>query len=204
MIRQIIKEETQQFIVPKKVNEIKGTTWIKILNHLETWECFSPVAYDDAYFNGCDSVVAFEHTRYRFNSDGKQVPGGILTIGYGHTQDVKEGDTMSKPEALKLLNTFLKTDPSGADAITDIMSKWGVAGKDVVTKITENMFVSMVSLAYNAGRSPVWNSDWIQDVKKGNFSDASTKIKSWRTTSKGGDNSGLVNRREDESEAFNV
>ena len=203
LIRQIIKEELALFVVPKRVSEIKGTTWTKILNHLDKWECFSPVAYDDHYFNGCDNIKAFDHTKYRKDEDGNQSPGGTLTIGYGHTQDVNEGDTMTKAEALKHLKTFLKTDPSGADAITDIMSKWSSEGNKSITSITEDMFISMVSLAYNAGRSPVWTSDWIQDVKKGKFSDASTKIKSWRTDVNGKSKEGLINRREDESQSFN-
>jgi GH24 family phage-related lysozyme (muramidase) len=204
LIKQIIKEELSLFITPKKVSEIKGTTWAKILNHLGEWECFSSVAYDDHYFNGCDNIKAFDHTKYREDEYGNQSPGGTLTIGYGHTQDVEEGDTMTKPEALKHLKTFLKTDPSGADAITDIMGKWSSEGNESITNITEDMFVSMVSLAYNAGRAPVWNSDWIQDVKKGNFNDASKEIKSWRTDSGGKPTEGLVNRRGDESQAFDI
>jgi len=118
---------------------------------------------------------------------------GTLTIGYGHTgSDVKKNQTITKTKGEKLLDLDIN---KAASTIRFILNKWKkaeVSGKPYM--VTQGMYEAMISLTFNAGRGAVMRSDWIQDVKKGKYVDASDKIKSWRKPNN--------TRREKESELF--
>ena len=65
-------------------------------------------------------------------------PAGVLTIGFGHTGDVKEGDKVSYVEAYDLLVKDLERYASGL-------------ARRINVKVTEGQFVALLSLAYNSG-----------------------------------------------------
>ncbi|MCK4640410.1 MAG: lysozyme [Candidatus Marinimicrobia bacterium] len=64
---------------------------------------------------------------------------GVLTIGYGHTKNVKPGDTITEPKALELL----KEEVAGYAA-----SVHKYLGH---VPLNDNQFAALVSLTYNIG-----------------------------------------------------
>jgi GH24 family phage-related lysozyme (muramidase) len=136
---------------------------------------------------------------------------GAYTIGYGHAifpgenegydflpkyGKIKPGKTkISKSEA----ETLLKDDIKNAEAIVNkILNDWESQG--IKPKITQGMYDSMVSMAYNMG-SGIRTTDFIQAVKRGDFDDAKKLI---LQTSEHlfDDYPGLKFRREKESKMF--
>lgn len=73
-----------------------------------------------------------------FREEAYRCPAGVLTIGFGHTGDVKEGDKVSYVEAYDLLVKDLKRYCAG-------LARW------VNVKVTEGQFIALLSLAYNIG-----------------------------------------------------
>jgi GH24 family phage-related lysozyme (muramidase) len=136
---------------------------------------------------------------------------GAYTIGYGHAifpgenegydflpkySKIKPGKTkISKSEA----ETLLKDDIKNAEAIVNkILNDWESQG--IKPKITQGMYDSMVSMAYNMG-SGIRTTDFIQAVKRGDFDDAKKLI---LQTSEHlfDDYPGLKFRREKEAKMF--
>lgn len=136
---------------------------------------------------------------------------GAYTIGYGHAifpgenegydflpkyGKIKPGKTkISKSEA----ETLLKDDIKNAEAIVNkILNDWESQG--IKPKITQGMYDSMVSMAYNMG-SGIRTTDFIQAVKRGDFDDAKKLI---LQTSEHlfDDYPGLKFRREKEAKMF--
>ncbi|UAB75143.1 lysozyme [Mesoflavibacter sp. SCSIO 43206] len=94
------------------------------IDFIKSHEGFRAVAYDDLNPNATlnnDSIIQ-----------------GVLTIGYGHTHNVKVGDYVTEDEAEQLL----KEDLFFAES----------AVKDYVqVEITQNMYDALVSLFFNVG-----------------------------------------------------
>ena len=65
-------------------------------------------------------------------------PAGKLTVGFGHTENVKEGDTVTYTEAYKMLVEDVRRYVDG-------MSRW------VNVPVTEGQFIALTSLAFNVG-----------------------------------------------------
>ena len=83
----------------------------------------------------CHTLVA----KYEgFSAKAYKCPAGIWTIGYGHTGDVKPGDTVTEEEALTLLSCDLLTAAKEVDAL-------GVL-------LRQCQYDALVSLIYNIGR----------------------------------------------------
>lgn len=124
--------------------------------------------------------------------------GDVWTIGYGHTSGVKKGMKISKNTAIK----FLKSDMNVAsNCVKRIFTEW--KSKKIDVKITQSMFDTLVSLAFNSGcgslRGEAGGGDVIDYVKVKKFATASQKIKTFKLKSGFG---GLVTRREKESKMF--
>ena len=97
---------------------------------------------------------------------------GIWTIGYGHTgPEVKNGLKITKDDALKLLYSDAK---EAADCVRRIFKEW--KQKELPHQITQGMFDALVSLVFNAGCDGVRTSDFIQDMKNGDYDVAAEKI----------------------------
>lgn len=124
---------------------------------------------------------------------------GRITVGWGHAEPIKtskykEGDTISKQEAQNLIQ---KDAGVAADGIRRMFRQWKEKGADV--KITQNMFDALVSLAFNSGVGGVRRSDFVKELKKGNYDKAAELIKTHRLRKGFG---GLVKRRAKEAELF--
>ena len=104
------------------------------------------------------------------------------------------GEEISKIEANELLKMDLK---KAADGARRMFKQWEDEGKKVL--ITQDMFDSLVSIAFNAGVSGLRNSEIVQKMKMGEYEEAGELIKKFKTSNKF---SGLSKRREKESKTF--
>src|SRR5262245_6586870 len=65
-------------------------------------------------------------------------PAGALTIGYGHTGDVEEGDVITEEAAEELLRQDLRVFETGVERF-------------VTVKLNDNQFAALVSFVFNVG-----------------------------------------------------
>lgn len=90
---------------------------------------------------GIDLIKSFEG----FRSEAYICPGGVITIGYGHTKSVQYGDTITKEEAEDLL-------------AQDVQEYAEAVEKYINVPVTQNQFDALVSLCYNIGKTGFFNS----------------------------------------------
>ena len=74
-----------------------------------------------------------------FKSKAYRCSGGVMTIGYGHTKNVRWGDTITESEAVKLLEEEL------------LVAKNHVL-RIVKVPLTENQLASLTSFTFNCGQ----------------------------------------------------
>lgn len=116
-------------------------------------------------------------------------PGGVCTIGYGHTgNDVYPGKTITLAEAESYLNADLKTAENAVNSL-------------VTVYIPQFRFDSLVSLVFNVGRLALSQSKLLAKLNQGNIEGAATEFDDWNLVN-GVPNQGLKNRRADEKELF--
>ena len=111
-----------------------------------------------------------------------------LTIGYGHTKGVKEGDTITASEADELLVKDLR---ERAQALTLF----------VKVPVTEGQFVALLSLAFNVGVTAVKKSSLLRLLNTGHTQEAADAFLDW-TYAGGVVSKGLKARRERERSLF--
>ena len=117
-------------------------------------------------------------------------PAGIWTIGYGHTNGVKQGDVITEAiadnflhkdlaETCKTLNRFLEND--------------GI-------EVTQNQFDALISLAFNIGFRFTRFNLWKQ-LKAGNFEQSAKEFLDINRAN-GQVLTGLTKRRREEADLF--
>jgi lysozyme len=129
-----------------------------------------------------------------------KVPGDVWTIGWGHTGEFakpKQKINFSQAE-----NILRKDAEEASNCVQRIFSEW--KGKNINRYITQSMYDTLTSLAFNAGcgslRGTNSNDDVIDYIKNGKFTDAANKILSFKSDKPGF--SGLKKRREKERQMF--
>lgn len=115
-------------------------------------------------------------------------PADIWTIGYGHTGDVKEGDTITKAEADDLLDKDLEKFRSGVN-------------RCVKVPLNENQFGALVSFAYNVGIGSLQSSTLLKLLNAGDYDAAADQFPRWNKSG-GKVLTGLTRRREAERAVF--
>lgn len=117
-------------------------------------------------------------------------PGGVYTIGYGHTRGVQIGDTCTREKAEEYLRDDLKDTEEAIEAL-------------VTVPLTQNQFDALVSLVYNIGSGNFYDST-IRRVINANGGDMEEYRRAWMmwVKSKGKRLKGLVRRREAEFKLF--
>lgn len=109
------------------------------------------------------------------------VAGDVPTIGFGHTEGVKMGDTITMAEGLNLLHEDVRT---AEDAVR----------KCVKVPLYPHEFDSYTSLAYNIGAKAFCDSTLVRKLNAGDYTGACEEIKRW-TYAGGRELQGLKNRR---------
>ena len=133
--------------------------------------------------NGIELIKKFEGCKLTAYRD----PVGVLTIGYGHTGDVKEGQKITQKKADDLLKKDLDKFETGVNLL--ILAKY---------RFSQNEFDALVSFAYNLGLGNLKKLTGNGKRNKGQIADAIPLY------NKAGGKvlSGLVKRRKAEQELF--
>ena len=132
-----------------------------------------------------DFVKQFEGFSAHAYKDG----GGVLTIGYGHTEYVDLGDTVTQEEARDLLRQDLQ---EAADAVDDLVD----------VELTQNQYDALCSFVFNVGREAFRNSTLLKMINQGrSVKDCGPQFDRW-IKDNGKVISGLVRRRQAEREMF--
>ncbi len=94
------------------------------------------------------------------------VPGDVPTIGFGTTEGVKMGDTITPPKAL-------------ARALTDIQKYEGAIKRCVTVPLHQYEYDAYVSLAYNIGPTAFCNSTLVKRLNGQAYAAACQQILVW-------------------------
>lgn len=113
---------------------------------------------------------------------------GVWTIGCGHTNGVKAGQTITEEQALKYLEEDLQ---NAVQSVTDAAAKEQV-------DLTQGQFDALVSFTYNCGPGSLNKSGLLKYIKKGDIDSAAKKMKQY-VKSGGKVSKGLTKRREVET-----
>ena len=113
---------------------------------------------------------------------------GVWTIGYGHTKDVKEGDSILKEDAESMLMHELQEYCNDVDIAVKVDLK-------------QNEFDALVSWTYNLGLTNLNSSTMLKVLNEGKHDEVPAQIKRWNKAS-GQVKQGLVRRREAEALMF--
>lgn len=122
------------------------------IEHLKGVEGFRSLAYDDKQPN----VKITSQSQIK----------GTLTIGFGHTANVKIGQTISLNTAKALLKN-------------DLVEFENYVNKLVKVPINQNMFNALVSFCYNVGQGAFAGSSVLELTNQKRFSDASKAFFNW-------------------------
>jgi lysozyme len=133
---------------------------------------------------GAELIKKYEGCRLK----AYKCPAGIWTIGFGHTGNIKEGQTISQAEVDRL---FDKDVQKFVDGINNV----------VKVELNQNQFDALVSFTYNCGIGSLQKSTLLEYVNKKQFDKASVEFDKWN---KGGGIvlQGLVRRRNEEQALF--
>ncbi len=134
------------------------------------------------------SFEKFRPTAYAATSDERS--RGIWTIGWGHTNGVKEGDTCTTSQA----DEWLREDVQVAvEKVCNI----------VQFQLTQNQFDALVSLTFNIGIGAFSTSTLLHKLNAGDIPGASLEFVKW-DKQKGVVLDGLLSRREAEQQHFDL
>ena len=135
---------------------------------------------------GYDLIAHFEG----FEERAYVCAGGKLTIGYGHTKGVKEGDVITKEQGLQ----YLREDVADAEAA---VRKW------VHAPLKQNQFDALVSFVFNVGAGNFASSSLLREVNfdANDFADIRPRFMAW-IYSKKRKIEGLERRRKAEAELY--
>jgi len=133
-----------------------------------------------------DLIKKWEGCKLQAYLDGGSVP----TIGYGHTKDVKLGNTCTQQQAEEWLDKELNEFVFGILSLTNV-------------GLNPNQLAAITSFVYNVGINAYKNSTLLKLLHQGRFLEASDQFERWNK-----DNGqvivGLTNRRLDEKRVFNT
>jgi len=115
-------------------------------------------------------------------------PAGVLTIGYGHTKDVKEGDEITQEKAESLL-------------LEDLQWVYDCILKVIKRKLNENQFSALCCFVYNVGCNNFKLSRLKIHIDAGEFKKAANEFPKWIHAG-GRILAGLASRRREERKLF--
>lgn len=128
--------------------------------------------------SGLVGLVGFEGYREKAYIP---VAGDVPTIGFGTTEGVKQGDTITPARAL-------------ARALHDVTRFEGALRSCVKVPLHQYEYDAYISLAYNIGSSAFCRSTLVRKLNAGEYLEACEQIKRW-VFFKGQKLQGLIKRR---------
>ncbi|WP_158972654.1 glycoside hydrolase family protein [Paraglaciecola sp. L3A3] len=140
--------------------------------------------------NGLNLVKQFEG----LYTDAYICPAGVPTIGYGHTQNVQMGQSITEQEAENILQ--------------DDMQAFAIAvEKAISVELNDNQFAALVSFAFNCGAGNLNASTLRRKLNGKDYDCVPSELSRWvkatdPSTGKKRSLAGLVKRRAAEGELF--
>lgn len=110
------------------------------------------------------------------------IPGDVPTIGFGTTEGVHIGDSITPPRAL-------------VRSLQDISKFEGALKRCVTVPLHQYELDAYVSLAYNIGAGAFCGSTLVKKLNSGDYAGACAEISRWVRSGKVERVPGLVNRR---------
>ena len=134
---------------------------------------------------GLDLIKRFESCRLEAF---KPTPNDVWTIGWGHTQGVKMGDTCTQAEA----DAWLAEDVKDAEQCVEA---------EVSVPMRQQEFDALVSFTFNLGCGNLRKSTLLRLLNNSDYDGAALEFRRW---DKGGGQvlAGLTRRRDAESRLF--
>lgn len=112
------------------------------------------------------------------------VPGDVPTIGFGTTEGVRTGDTITPPKAL-------------ARALVDIQKYEGAVKRCVTVPLTQGEYDAYIDLTYNIGATAFCGSTLVKKLNRYDYAGACEQVLAWDKF-KGKRLPGLTKRRQAE------
>ena len=138
-----------------------------------------------------DACIEFIKGFEGFRANAYKCPAGVWTIGYGTTEYVTPGDTVTEEQACDLLR---KDVQEAADAVDDLVD----------VELSQSQYDALCSFIYNVGRTAFQNSTMLKMLNRGQ-SAAAIGPQFDRWIKAGGQvKPGLVRRRADERKMFEL
>lgn len=134
--------------------------------------------------NGVTLIKKYEGLRLQ----AYQCPGGVWTIGYGHTSGVSPIDMITEEEADKLLLLGLREAEK-------------TINRYVTKRLEQHQFDALASFIFNVGIGNFRRSLLLKKINSGDLTGASKEFLRW-IHAKGVKLKGLENRRQDEYALF--
>lgn len=94
------------------------------------------------------------------------VPGDVPTIGFGTTDGVREGDTITPPKALER-------------ALRDVQKFEGALKRCIKVPLHQHEYDAFLSLAYNIGSGAFCGSTLVRKLNTGDYAGACAEISRW-------------------------
>lgn len=116
-------------------------------------------------------------------------PGGVLTIGYGHTGDVRPLQTITQEDAERLLCNDLARFETGISQIVQV-------------PLSDNQFSALVCFAFNIGLAAFASSTLVSLLNRKWYGQVPAQLMRW-THARGVELPGLAARRRDEAALWN-
>lgn len=115
-------------------------------------------------------------------------PADVLTIGYGCTEGIKEGEVWTQQQAQDRFRS-------------ELVKHEAAVARMATVDLSQNQFDALVSFSYNCGTGALQKSTLLKKVNAGDFEGAGRAFAAWN---KGGGKvlPGLVRRRAAESALF--
>ena len=138
---------------------------------------------------GLNLIKEFEGLK----TDAYKDRAGVLTIGYGHTKDVKEGDSITEQFATAMLDKELREYEQYIDDLVSV-------------PLNANQNSALVSLIYNIGPSAFSKSTLLRKLNEGKYDEVPYQMKRWNKATVNGELTeleGLTRRRQAEVDLFN-
>lgn len=134
--------------------------------------------------NGVELIRHFEGCRF----DAYLCPAGVWTIGYGHTADVKEGDSIDQEAAEAFLIEDLETFEQAVTRLVEV-------------PLTQQQFDALVSWTFNLGAGNLAESTLLKKLNNYQYAEVPEQMMRW-VRAGGQVLEGLVRRRAAEAALF--
>lgn len=135
---------------------------------------------------GKELIKKWEGLRLEAYLDG----GGVPTIGWGHTKDVKMGDKITLEQAQQFF------DEDYNEAAFAVLA-------NVSVPLNENQLGALICFVYNVGMGAFKKSTLLKLLNEGKYLEASNQLPRWNKDN-GQVVTGLTNRRLEEKAVFNT